>query len=85
MVSRQENIAKSTIKGWVDKEKSQEKENNNAKSSTQPTSEEKFHIVMETFPLNEAELAEYARKQGLFLADIEEWQKIAPVPKKRKV
>lgn len=82
-VARQEKIPKTTIKGWVDKTKTLEvKEEHSRKERT---SEEKFHIVMETFALNESELAEYARKQGVFLADIKEWKKNCCSANEKKV
>lgn len=37
-------------------------------------SEDKFLIVMETFAMNGAELAEYCRKKGLYKEQIEAWR-----------
>ena len=36
--------------------------------------EDKFAVVLETAALNEAELAEYCRKKGLFAEQITEWK-----------
>lgn len=71
-VAQAEQVGKSTITTWLREAKEPE---NTSKHSCKPTFEEKFCIVMETIGLNEAELAEYALKQGLFVADIKEWQK----------
>ncbi|MFI3255791.1 MAG: hypothetical protein R3Y63_15920 [Eubacteriales bacterium] len=70
-VSKKENISQKTIKVWMDKSKEEESMKNSKKKWN---SEEKFHIVMETYSLNEVELAEYARKKGIFLSDIKEWK-----------
>lgn len=39
-------------------------------------SEDKFLIVMETYAMNGAELAEYCRKKGLYKEQIEAWRDI---------
>jgi len=38
------------------------------------SSEDKFAVVLETATLNEAELAQYCRKKGLYAAQIGEWK-----------
>ena len=38
------------------------------------SSEEKFEVVIETSPLNEAELSEYCRKKGLYPDQVEDWK-----------
>ncbi len=38
------------------------------------SSEDKFAVVLETAALNEAELAEYCRKKGLYAEQIAEWK-----------
>lgn len=43
-------------------------------SSEQWSSEDKFLIVMETYAMNGAELAEYCRKKGLYREQIEAWR-----------
>lgn len=47
----------------------------NGQSSDKWTSQDKFYIVMETFALNETELATYCRQKGLFREQIEAWRK----------
>lgn len=42
--------------------------------SEQWNSEDKFLIVMETYSMNQAELAEYCRKKGLYKEQIESWR-----------
>jgi transposase len=38
------------------------------------SSEDKFLIVMETYAMNQADLAEYCRKKGLYKEQIEAWR-----------
>ncbi|MEH6908866.1 transposase [Neobacillus drentensis] len=42
--------------------------------SEQWNSEDKFLIVMETYSMNQADLAEYCRKKGLYKEQIEAWR-----------
>ena len=42
--------------------------------SEQWSSEDKFLIVMETYAMNQADLAEYCRKKGLYKEQIEAWR-----------
>ena len=39
-------------------------------------SEDKFLIVLETVSMNEAELAEYCRKKGLYIEEIKVWKNV---------
>lgn len=48
----------------------------NGRTSDQWSSQDKFFIVMETFSMNETELAEYCRKKGLYREQIEAWKKV---------
>lgn len=45
------------------------------KSSDKWSSEDKFLIVLETYTMNGAELAEYCRKKGLYKEQVEVWKK----------
>ena len=44
--------------------------------SEQWNSQDKFLVVMETYSMNEAQLAEYCRKKGLFKEQIEAWRDV---------
>ena len=46
----------------------------NGKNTENWSSEDKFSVVLETASLNEAELAEYCRKKGLFPEQISLWK-----------
>jgi transposase-like protein len=48
----------------------------NGRTSDKWSSQDKFLIVMETFTMNEVELAEYCRKKGLYREQIEAWKNV---------
>ena len=48
----------------------------NGQTSDKWSSNDKFLIVMETFAMNELELAEYCRKKGLYREQIEAWKSV---------
>ena len=48
----------------------------NGQTSDKWSSQDKFLIVMETFAMNEIELAEYCRKKGLYREQIEAWKSV---------
>lgn len=48
----------------------------NGQTSDKWSSQDKFLVVMETFAMNEAELAEYCRKKGLYREQIEAWKEV---------
>ncbi|MEK4230222.1 transposase [Solibacillus sp. FSL H8-0538] len=48
----------------------------NGQTSDKWSSQDKFLVVMETFAMNEAELAEYCRRKGLYREQIETWKEV---------
>jgi transposase len=48
----------------------------NGQSSEKWSSQDKFLVVMETFAMNESELAEYCRKKGLYREQIDAWKSV---------
>lgn len=48
----------------------------NGQTSDKWNSQDKFLIVMETFAMNELELADYCRKKGLYREQIEVWRSV---------
>jgi len=46
----------------------------NGKNPKQWSAEDKFSVLMETAPLNQAELSEYCRSKGLFAEQIAQWK-----------
>lgn len=74
-IAEETNIPKGTIYQWI-KNNNQGQKNNpvNLKSKTNWTSEDKFHLVLETATLSESELAEYCRRKGIYVEEIKEWK-----------
>ena len=75
VISKQEGISEQTLRNWRDKARRDgiavpAKDANPDDWSTQ----DKFLIVVETASLNETDLAEYARKKGLYVEQIKAWR-----------
>ena len=69
------NISKSTIYQWVrTNNKKQKNTPINLKSKNNWSSQDKFHVVLETATLSENELAEYCRRKGIYLEEIKVWK-----------
>ena len=74
-VARTEGISEQTLYNWREKAKQQGR----AVPGSKPTSEQwsaeaKLATVIETASLNEAELSEYCRRQGLYIEQIKAWK-----------
>lgn len=74
-ISREEGISEQTLRNWKDKAKA----NGMAApgSGTSPddwSTQDKFLVVVETASMNETDLAEYARKKGLYVEQIKAWR-----------
>lgn len=65
-------ITKAALYKW------KERLNKEQPSSNKPvknwSSEDKFHIVLETYPMSEADLSAYCRTKGLYVEQVKEWQ-----------
>lgn len=61
-LSKETGVSRSALRSWL----------NNAKGVS--TSKSKFHIVVETYSMNEYELSSYCRRNGLFTEDIKQWR-----------
>ena len=74
-IAKEEGLSEQTLRNWRDKAR---KEGYAApgKGSTPDdwNTQDKFLIVVETASLNETELAEYARKKGLYVEQIKAWK-----------
>lgn len=64
-LSKETGVSPTSLRTWL----------NNASPAISNKSKTKFQIVLETYSLNEAELAAYARANGLYIKDIKQWQK----------
>ena len=74
-LSRETGLSEATLHQW----RNQARKNGFAapadgKESDRWSPQDKFLIVMQTYSMNEAELAEYCRTKGLFAEQIETWQ-----------
>ena len=74
-LSRETGISEATLHQW----RTQARKNGFAapadgKESDRWSPQDKFLIVMQTYPMNETELAEYCRSKGLFAEQIEAWR-----------
>ena len=74
-ISREEGISEQTLRNWRDKARRE----GYATSGTDAipdnwSTQDKFLIVVETASMNETELAEYARKKGLYVEQIKAWK-----------
>lgn len=74
-ISKEEGISEQTLRNWRD----------NARANGMPapgtdavpedwSTQDKFLVVVETAKMNETELADYARKKGLFVEQIKAWR-----------
>jgi transposase len=76
-ISKEEGISEVTLYKWRKEARASGVATpGNGKTSDKWSSQDKFLIVMETFALNETELAEYCRKKGLYLEQIEAWRTV---------
>ena len=74
-ISREEGISEQTLRNWRDKAR---KEGYAAPGTDAIpddwSTQDKFLVVVETAGMNETELAEYARKKGLYIEQIKAWK-----------
>lgn len=74
-VAREEGLSEQTIRNW--QRKAREEGYAAPGKDAIPddwSTQDKFLIVVETASMNEAELAEYARKKGLYVEQIKAWK-----------
>ena len=74
-IAKEEGLSEQTLRNWRDKAR----KDGYAAPGTDATAEDwstqdKFLIVVETAGLSETELAEYARKKGLYVEQIKDWK-----------
>ena len=74
-IAKEEGLSEQTLRNWRDKAR----KDGYAAPGTDATADEwstqdKFLTVVETAGLSETELAEYARKKGLYVEQIKDWK-----------
>lgn len=68
-------VPRTTIYQWIKKAETDKKKISiNHRPTSKWTSEDKFHVVLETAPLTETELAEYCRKKGIYVDEVKAWR-----------
>ena len=74
-IAKEEGLSEQTLRNWRDKARKEGYAAPGTDASPDNWSTQyKFLIVVETASLNEAELAEYARKKGLYIEQIKAWK-----------
>jgi transposase-like protein len=74
-LAREEGISEQTLRNWRDKARADGMPAPG--TDAQPdewSTQDKFLVVVETASMNETELAEYARKKGLYVEQIRSWK-----------
>ena len=73
-VSREEGISQQTLTRWKNEAKANGTPAPTGDNADTWSTQDKFLIVVETASMNESELAEYARKKGLYVEQIKSWK-----------
>ena len=74
-IAKEEGLSEQTLRNWRDKARKEGYAAPGTDASPDDWStQDKFFIVVETASLNESELAEYARKKGLYVEQIKAWK-----------
>ena len=74
-ISKEEGISEQTLRNWRDKARKEGYATPGTDAAPDKwNTQDKFLIVMETASMNETELAEYARKKGLYVEQIKAWK-----------
>ena len=73
-VSREDGIPQGTLTRWKNEAKAQGIAAPTGENAETWSTQDKFLIVVETASMNESDLAEYARKKGLYVEQIKSWR-----------
>ena len=74
-LSAETGIPATTLYGWTKKFKQSKYISATAHLKKNWSAEDKFHVVLETYHLNEIELGEYCRNKGLYVEQVKAWHK----------
>jgi transposase len=76
-ISKEFGISQQSLCKWRNKARSDGSVTpGNGQSTEHWSSEDKFLVVLETYAINHADLAEYCRKKGLYKEQIDAWRSI---------
>ena len=75
-VSRDTGISLQTLFNWKSQAEASGLSFSEETDTAQYTSQERIRIFVETYSLNETELAEYARTKGVYVEQIRQWREI---------
>lgn len=74
-LSKELGISEQSLYKWRQKARAEGQATpGNGQTSNHWSSEDKFLVVMETFSMNQLELADYCRKKGLYKEQIDAWR-----------
>ena len=73
-VAKEEGLPEQTIRTWRNRARAEGTAVPARDNSEEWSTQDKFLIVVETASMNETELAEYARKKGLYVEQIKAWK-----------
>ena len=73
-IAKEEGIPQGTLSRWKNEAKANGIAAPTGDNTETWSTQDKFLIVVETASMNETELAEYARKKGLFVEQIKAWK-----------
>lgn len=75
-LAREIGVTKTTLYAWKNKLKLKGLQLSSSRTVPKNwSSEDKFHIVIETYSLNQIDLAAYCRQKGLYIEQVEKWKK----------
>ena len=75
-LSAETGVSVAALYRWRDKGIGKVSSAKPARTGERYTSADKFHVVMETYSMNEIEIAEYCRGKGIYPEQIGEWREI---------
>ena len=73
-MAKEEGLPEQTIRTWREKARAEGTAAPARDNSEEWSTQDKFLIVVETASMNEIELADYARKKGLYIEQIKSWR-----------
>ena len=73
-VAKSTGVPNNTLHGWLHAHRKKNGLKTKANESSEPSTQEKFAVVLKCATLTEIELSSYCRKQGLYPDQVEQWR-----------